>query len=106
MKKTLLSIVTLLFVFVAFAVNLPEKNVELKESTTISSDDGQYCEGYHEGYMDGWKEIVGTRGSGDSCRGDVSDCNNTSDPYKCGYSQGYKKGTKDGRRACPDCPGS
>ena len=55
----------------------------------------EYCKGWNEGYQDGYKEECGVSSDGHPCQGDILDCRNTSDPYKCGYSQGYKKGTKD-----------
>ena len=98
MKKIGLSIIVLLigFVIVGFSPINDEKITNETKVENVSD----YCDGWNEGYEDGWKEECGTSSSGHPCQGDVLDCRNTSDPYKCGYSQGYKKGTKDGIKRC------
>ena len=52
------------------------------------------------GYKDGWEEECGgTSSPGGVCRGDYMSCPSMT-PYKCGWTQGYKQGGRDGRARC------
>jgi len=108
MKKTsltILAVFTALFL-VAFTTVDNEKsanktNTEHVISVSESESGSNYCRGWYEGYKDGWEEECGGGTTYSTiCTGDVSDCKNTYDPYKGGYSLGFKKGTKDGIKRC------
>tara|TARA_B110001452_G_C15095769_1_gene382123 strand:+ start:344 stop:658 length:315 start_codon:yes stop_codon:yes gene_type:complete len=78
--------------------NNPEELIENNASISLVSD---YCQGFYSGYKDGWEEECGggTSSPGGVCSGDFMSCP-TMTPYKCGWTQGYKKGGRDGRARC------
>ena len=101
MKKTILTVFTLLIALVIFGLNSQTENIskEKTETTHINETESNYCAGWNAGYNTGWQEVCGTRSSGYPCQGDVTRCPNVS-AYNCGYGQGYRKGLSNGNSQC------
>jgi hypothetical protein len=81
--------------------NIQKTTVEFTENNSNISFDSDYCQGFYSGYKDGWEEECGggTSSPGGVCRGDYMSCPSMT-PYKCGWTQGYKQGGRDGRARC------
>ena len=98
MKKTLLSIVTILCVLVAFGVNSPKEKTMNTENTAETIVMGsEFNEGFKDGYCEGWKDV----------KGQYAICPITpippippigKDTYRGGYNLGFKKGMRAAQR--------
>ena len=94
MKKPLLSIITILLVFVAFGVNSPKEEKIITENIMTVSD---FSEGWKDGYCEGWKDV----------KGQFAICPIApiapippigKNSYKGGYNMGFKAGMKAARK--------
>ena len=94
MKKTLLSIVTILCVLVAFGINSPkEKTINTENTTEMIIAGPEFNEGWKDGYCEGWKDV----------KGQHAYCPYApyppyppygKDNYRGGYNMGFKAGMR------------
>ena len=99
MKNTILSIVTILLVFVAFGISSPKENTVITKSTIENIISGpEFNDGWEDGYCEGWKDV----------KGQNAYCPSTpyppypeygKDTYKGGYNAGFKAGSKAARKS-------
>jgi hypothetical protein len=103
--KTLIYIIPIIMIVSLFSsfTNSNDSSVNTKTSHELldmnSDSEGEYCSGFYSGYQDGYKEQCGVSGGSEPCQGDYMNCPSMT-PYKCGWTQGYKKGSRDGRARC------
>ena len=95
MKKILLLSITLLCA-----------SFLMSNSKTITSENSiekllktEFCEGFEDGYCEGWKDVKGTYAIcpvTPICP--IPKIGQSSDSYKDGYNTGFKKGMRDARK--------
>jgi hypothetical protein len=104
MKKSILSIFTMLIVLVAVGNTSCKENVVIKDSKTnielnnnITTGDWEdYLEGWEEGHCEGWRDVKGAYAN-------CPNAPNAPNPgvgkmnYKGGYNAGFKAGSKAAR---------
>lgn len=101
MKKTILSIVTILFVFVAFAINSPKENNKTTiESETSINVEQEYYKGFKDGWSEGWKDVKGKYSHPPyPPHPSYPSYPKSIDSYRDGYNDGFKAGMRKARNS-------